>query len=103
MIVLHLTSCPPALRGAMTKWLFEIATGVYVGKVSARVRDLLWNRVCSTIKNGRAVLVYTTDTEQGFDFRTYGDTWEAIDFDGLKLMLRPSLNRMVERRQLRKK
>jgi len=102
MIVLQLTSCPPSLKGDMTKWLFEIATGVYVGKVSARVRDLLWKRVCSSIKGGRAVMVYTTDTEQGFDFRTLDDTWEPIDFDGLKLMLRPSPDRIFEKRSTKK-
>lgn len=39
MIVITLANCPPALRGDLTKWLQEISTGVYVGQVSARVRD----------------------------------------------------------------
>jgi CRISPR-associated protein Cas2 len=32
--------------------------------------------------------------EQGLDFRTHNADWEPIDFDGLKLMLRPSLKRI---------
>lgn len=103
MIVVHLTACPPALRGDMTKWLFEIATGVYVGDVSARVRDNLWDRIKLSCKLGRAVMVYNTNTEQGLDFRVFGDTWEPIDFDGLKLMLRPSPSRIAQRRSMSKK
>ena len=34
-------------------------------------------------------MVYPTNNEQGFDFRVCGATWEPIDYDGLKLMLRP--------------
>ncbi|MCL2865061.1 MAG: type I-E CRISPR-associated endoribonuclease Cas2e [Lachnospiraceae bacterium] len=95
MMVLHLTNCPPALRGDLTKWLMEIATGVYVGRVSARVRDKLWERVVETCKSGRAVLVFSTNNEQRMDFRVHGETWEPIDFDGLKLMLRPSPARLA--------
>ena len=95
MMVLHLTSCPTSLRGDLTKWLIEIAAGVYVGRVSARVRDKLWERVIETCKGGRAVLVYSTNNEQRMDFRVHGETWEAIDFDGLKLMLRPNPTRLM--------
>jgi len=95
MTVLHLTNCPPALRGDLTKWLMEIAAGVYVGRVSARVRDKLWERVIDTCRGGRAVLVFSTNNEQRMDFRIHGETWEPIDFDGLKLMLRPSLARLT--------
>ena len=97
MIVLHLTDCPPGLRGEVTKWLMEIASGVYVGQVSARVRDKLWHRIQEACRKGRAVLVYSTNNEQRLDFRVHGDTWEPIDFDGIKLMLRPSASRLKKR------
>jgi CRISPR-associated protein Cas2 len=90
MIVITLTDCPPALRGDMTKWLFEVDTNIYVGKLSARVRDELWNRIMKFLKNGRATMVYNTNNEQGFDFRICGNTWIPVDFEGLKLMLRPN-------------
>ena len=95
MMVLQLTNCPPSLRGDLTKWLMEIAAGVYVGKVSARVRDNLWDRVKNTCDGGRAVLVYSTNNEQKMDFRIHGETWEPIDFDGIKLMLRPTPARLI--------
>lgn len=81
-----MTNCPPRLRGDLSKWLCEINTGVYVGNVSSRVRDALWDRVCQNLKNGQATLVFTTAGEQRMDFRTHNTTWEAVDFDGIKLM-----------------
>ena len=84
-----MTNCPPKLRGDLSKWLCEINTGVYVGNVSSRVRDALWDRVCQNLKNGQATLVFTTAGEQRMDFRTHNTTWEAVDFDGIKLMRRP--------------
>lgn len=45
MIVIVLTVSPPKLRGHLTRWLFEISPGVYVGKASARVRELLWQQI----------------------------------------------------------
>jgi len=89
MIVLALSNCSNALRGDLTKWLFEVDTNIYVGKHTARVRDKIWDRVTENTKSGRAVMVYPTNNEQGFDFRIWGTTWEPIDFDGLKLMMRP--------------
>lgn len=89
MIVITLTDCPPALRGDLTRWLQEISTGVYVGHVSARVRDELWERVRENAKRGRVTMVYSANNEQHMDFRVHNSDWQPIDFDGLKLMLRP--------------
>jgi CRISPR-associated protein Cas2 len=90
MIVITLTDCPISLRGDLTKWLLEINTGVFVGRVSARVRDNLWDRVIRSIKNGRATLVYNTNNEQHMEFRLHHSENEIIDFDGLKLVMKPS-------------
>jgi CRISPR-associated protein Cas2 len=90
MTVITLTDCPLTLRGDLTKWLLEINAGVFVGRVSRRVRDHLWDRVVKFAKNGRATMVYSTNNEQGLDFKTLGNGWEPIDFDGIKLMLRPN-------------
>ncbi len=84
-----MTNCPPRLRGDLSKWLCEINTGVYVGNVSSRVRDAVWDRVCQNLKNGQATLVYTAAGEQRMEFRTHNTSWEAVDFDGIKLMRRP--------------
>ena len=71
MVVITLTDCPPALRGDLTKWLFEINVGVYVGQVSARVRDELWKRIIDNVKVGRVTMVYQTNNEQRIGFRVH--------------------------------
>lgn len=89
MIVITMTNCPPKLRGDLSKWLCEINTGVYVGQVSARVREALWDRVCTNIADGQATMVYSFANEQRFEFRTHNTAWKVRDFDGIKLMMRP--------------
>lgn len=101
MVVITLEKCPLSLRGDLTKWLQEISLGVYVGQVSARVRDKLWERVCEESKNGRATMVFSTRNEQRYDFRVHNTTWEPIDFDGIKLMMRPSPSRVNTLRKKR--
>ncbi|WP_416445194.1 type I-E CRISPR-associated endoribonuclease Cas2e [Leucobacter sp. HNU] len=98
MIVLVLTAVPTGLRGFLTRWLMEISSGVFVGKVSGRVRELLWERTTEMIGQGRAVLVRSVRTEQGLDVRVHGHHWEPIDIDGITLMLRPNVEQ-VERGQ----
>ncbi|MDP5227056.1 MULTISPECIES: type I-E CRISPR-associated endoribonuclease Cas2e [Arthrobacter] len=90
MIVLVLSACPEGLRGDLTKWLLEISAGVFVGRVSARVRELLWERVVELAKDGRAIMVYSARNEQRLEFRVHRNQWVPIDLDGLKLILRPS-------------
>lgn len=94
MVVITLEKCPLSLRGDLTKWLQEISPGVYVGQVSARVRDKLWDRVCMESKQGRATMVFSARNEQHLNFRVHNSLWEPIDFDGIKLMLRPSAARL---------
>lgn len=90
MIVLVLTAVPPSLRGVLTRWLFEIAPGVFVGHVSSRVRDLLWTRVVEGVGRGRAILVHSARNEQRLGFRVHNHDWVPTDFEGVQLMLRPS-------------
>lgn len=89
MVVIVLTACPAGLRGHLTRWLLEIAAGVFVGKVTAKVREEMWLRVVDMCKDGRALMVFTKRGDQGLDFRVHRHDWEPTDFDGLTLMRRP--------------
>lgn len=84
-----MNDCPPCMRGDLSKWLCEINTGVYVGQVSARVREALWERVCQNLRHGRATMVYTTNNEQKMAFQVHNTNWVPVDFDGITLMRRP--------------
>lgn len=90
MVVLVLTACPAGLRGQLTRWLLEISPGVFVGFVSARVRDLLWTRVIELAKDGRAIMVHSARGEQRLAFRVHRHDWRPVDVDGVRLMLRPA-------------
>lgn len=90
MTVIVVAACPVGLRGHLTRWLLEISAGVFVGRVSARVRDLLWLRTVEMVKTGRAIMVFASNNEQGLDFKVHKHEWLPIDVDGVMLMLRPN-------------
>ncbi|SDC64217.1 type I-E CRISPR-associated endoribonuclease Cas2e [Actinokineospora iranica] len=71
MTVIVVAACPVGLRGHLTRWLLEISPGVFVGKVSARVRGLMWQRVTEMAMTGRAIMVYGADNEQGLAFAVH--------------------------------
>ena len=102
MIVVVVTASPPKLRGHLTRWLFEISPGVYVGKGSARVRELLWEQICENIGSGRAIMVYSSNNEQGLEFKSRGQEWEPVDYEGLELIRRPNNNMKQQRLGKRK-
>ena len=90
MITLVLSSSPAKLRGHLTRWLMEITPGVYVGRVSARVRDELWQLVKGNLNSGRAILTYPTNkNEQGFIVEVHRSQWEPVDIEGITLMRHP--------------
>lgn len=89
MVVVVLTACPVGLRGDLTRWLFEVAPGVFVGHLPARIRERLWERIVALVKSGRAIMVYAAHNEQHMAFRVHQPDWEPIDCDGLELIRRP--------------
>lgn len=90
MTVIVVAACPVGLRGHLTRWLLEISAGVFVGRVSARVRDLLWQRTVEMVKTGRAIMVFAASNEQGLDFKVHQHDWVPLDVEGVTLMLRPN-------------
>lgn len=90
MTVVVLTVVPEKLRGDLTRWLLEISPGVYVGFVSARVRERLWLRIVELVSTGRAIMIYAARNEQRLAFKTHRHHWEPADYDGVTLMRRPS-------------
>lgn len=87
MCMIVTEAVPPRLRGRLAIWLLEVRAGVYVGDVSKRVREMLWEQVSVMAEDGNVVMAWATNTESGFDFVTYGENRrEPIDFDGLRLV-----------------
>lgn len=91
MLVMVLESVPPGLRGELTRWLIEPHPGVFVGHVTAMVRERLWEKCNKRRKAGGVVQIWTTNTEQHFRMRMAGLTdRSAVDLEGLQLVRVPS-------------
>ena len=86
MTVVCLSTVPAKLKGFLTKYLWEVNTGVYVGKLSARVRELVWQRIQENKGLGSATMVFPSDNEQGFVFYSTDSQYVPIDYDGLLLV-----------------
>ncbi len=87
MLVVVTENAPPRLRGRLAVWLLEVRAGVYVGDVSRRVREMIWYQITELADEGNVVMAWSTNTESGFDFITYGENRRMpVEFDGLRLV-----------------
>jgi CRISPR-associated protein Cas2 len=90
LTVIIVERATPGLRGQLTRWMLEVRAGVFVGTLSARVRQKLWKLVCVRNRCGGSLLLYRAPNEQGFMVETHGDTSRSIvDNEGLLLVRRP--------------
>jgi CRISPR-associated protein Cas2 len=87
MLVIVVENVPPRLRGRLAVWMLEIRAGVYVGKISRRVREMIWATVEDGRGAGNAIMAWSTNTESGFDFQTLGSNRRIpVELDGIKLV-----------------
>ncbi|WP_391495772.1 type I-E CRISPR-associated endoribonuclease Cas2e [Gardnerella swidsinskii] len=92
LTVITMTNCPLSLRGDLTKWMQEIATGVYVGNFNSRVREELWKRIEDSVGNGAVTMSFSSQNEIGYDFKTIHSHREVIYSDGLPLVRIPTVD-----------
>jgi CRISPR-associated protein Cas2 len=87
MLVVVMENVPSRLRGRLAIWLLEVRAGVYVGDVSRRVREMIWEQISELAEKGNVVMAWATNTESGFDFQTYGENRRMpVELDGLRLV-----------------
>lgn len=87
MTVVIVSRVTAALRGTLTRWLIEVHPGVFVGTVSARVRERLWRMVQGRRRLGACTLITAAKNEQGFAIEAHGEARRRlVDFDGLQLL-----------------
>jgi CRISPR-associated protein Cas2 len=87
MLVIVVENVPPRLRGRLGLWLVEVRAGVYVGDVSRRVREMIWNNLEEGLEEGNVVMAWTSNNESGFDFLTLGTNRRIpVEMDGIKLV-----------------
>lgn len=90
LTVITVKNAPQALRGDLTKWMQEIATGVYVGNFNTKVREQLWYRVKDSVGHGEATISYSYRNEIGYLFSTINAQRETVDFEGIPLVRVPN-------------
>ena len=90
MVVMILERVPGGLRGELTRWMIQPRAGVFVGKLSGMVRDKLWEKAQKAAKGGSGILLHSSNREQGFAVRTFGDpSRDLIDIEGIILARMP--------------
>lgn len=93
MTVIIVERATASLRGQLTRWMLEVRAGVYVGTLSARVREKLWELVCARNVRGSSVMIFRARNEQGFSILTDGDPSRSVlENEGLFLIRRPLEN-----------
>lgn len=86
-LVVVTENIPPRLRGRMAIWLLEVRSGVYIGDVSRRTREMIWQHLEAGYEDGNVVMAWASTSESGYDFQTLGtNRREPIDYDGLRLV-----------------
>ena len=82
-----LEKIPRNLKGALTRWLIEVRSGIFLGNPTQRVRDELWKKVTQRPPLGYVLQLWSAPNPQGFEFRQYGSsTRQLSDFEGLGLV-----------------
>ena len=89
MIIFICYNASDRIRGELTRFLYEIDSGVYIGNISALVRDLLYEKIESlsvNIPNYRMIMIYPAKNENGFSYKYLGSSnYSLKDYDGLVL------------------
>ncbi len=86
-VVVVTENVPPRLRGRMAIWLLEVRAGVYIGYVSRRTREMIWQQLAEGYEDGNVVMAWASNHESGYEFQTLGANRRLpVEFDGLHLV-----------------
>lgn len=86
-LVVVTENVPPRLRGRMAIWLLEVRAGVYIGDVSRRTREMIWQQLQEGHEDGNVVMAWASTHESGYEFQTLGKNRRVpVEFDGLRLV-----------------
>jgi len=86
-LVVVTENVPPRVRGRMAIWLLEVRAGVYIGDVSKRTREMIWEHLREGYEDGNVVMAWASNHESGYEFQTLGPNRRIpVKFDGLHLV-----------------
>lgn len=104
MVIMILEKVPAAVKGDLSRWLVQVRTGVYIGHVSARVRDKLWEKCTASRRAGSIFQAWSTNNEQHFAMRLEGENdREILDWEGIQLVqVKKDRLKPVQKRRIRR-
>lgn len=86
MLLIDLLFPEKRLEGQISRKLLEIRPGVYVGSLSKKQMELLWNAVLLSPPKA-ALLVYAAKTETGISMKSVGEhRYQLVNSDGIQLV-----------------
>jgi len=86
-LVVVTENVPPRLRGRLAIWLLEVRAGVYIGDVSRRTREMIWEQLSEGHEDGNVVMAWASPHESGYEFQTLGANRRVpVEYDGLRLV-----------------
>lgn len=86
MVLIDLLDANPVLEGQLSRRLLVVRPGLYVGGLSVRQIEVIWEEVVRT-KPRAALLVYAARNEVGISIRSIGDhRYTVVESDGLQLV-----------------
>lgn len=90
VVVLHTTAPSEHIRGYTSRFLQQAQTGLYVGTVSQKVADALWEQlIASDVEGEMFMLITSPHTENGWVVRTHNTSaYRVRDYDGIYLPTR---------------
>ena len=97
MVVIVLENAPNRLRGLLSRWCLEVRAGLFVGRLDARMREKLWEKIEDLMEmEGSAVMCWGQNGAQGYAFRTLGrNPRQPVERDGLWLVTHERKKRMT--------
>lgn len=88
MVVFFLKKFPQKTRGLLSRYTLELHSGLFVGKLSKRLRSDLWDRISEDAPiDGFACMTWNTQSPQGIDIVTIGKSdYEIQKYDDLIML-----------------
>lgn len=67
--------------------MIEPKAGIFLGRMTARIRDELWQKAVEKRNEGACLQLWSSSNEQGFEFRVAGvPSRQVVEIDGLHLV-----------------
>ena len=87
MDIMIIECVPSQLRGELSRWMTPVWGGVHVGRVSALVRDHLWELSLCKAGKGRVIQIWQCGGDPGYKLRCHGLKDAAlVDLEGLQMI-----------------